>query len=92
MKVWFENTTPEQRGPIVAGIVLLGLVTPAVMITTLVVLGVLLVRLRRSHRIGIFQRAVLAGLALVHAAFWFARWALLNRLRRKLEPFDEPTG
>ena len=80
---WWEDTPPQQRGPFVAGIVTLGFLTPPIMITTLVVLAVLVLRLRRGRRIGIYQRSVLAGLFGVHLAFWLARWALLRGLRRR---------
>jgi len=43
-----------QRGPLVAGIVTLGLLTPPVMITTFVILVVLVSRLGRRRRIGIY--------------------------------------
>jgi hypothetical protein len=33
MAAWWEDTTPQQRGPLVAGIVTLGLLTPPVKIT-----------------------------------------------------------
>jgi len=78
MAAWWEDTTPQQRGPLVAGIVTLGLLTPPVMITTVAILVVLVSRLRRRRRIGIYQRGVLAGLFGVHLAFWLARWALLS--------------
>jgi hypothetical protein len=54
MAAWWEDTTPEQRGPLVGGIVTLGLLTLPVMITTFVILAVLVIRLRRRHRIGIY--------------------------------------
>lgn len=93
---WFEETTPEQRGPVVVGIVLLGLVALPLMLITVPVLAVLVVRLRRRARIGRLQRVALAGLAGVHAVFWFLRWELLRRLRRAMaevggEPGRGPT-
>ena len=54
MAVWWEDTTPRQRGPLVAGVVILGLLTPPVMITTFVILVVLVSRLGRRRRIGIY--------------------------------------
>ena len=90
MAAWWEDTTPQQRGPLVAGIVTLGLLTPPVMITTFVILVVLVVtRLRRRSRIGTYQRSVLAGLFGVHLAFWLARWALLKRLRQRTAAYVE---
>ena len=89
MAAWWEDTTPQRRGPLVAGIVTLGLLTPPVMITTVVILVVLVSRLRRRRRSGIYQRGVLAGLFGVHLAFWLARWALLRRLRRRTAAFVE---
>ena len=89
MAAWWEDTTPQQRGPLVAGVVTLGLLTPPVMITTFVILGVLVTRLRRRRRIGIYQRSVLAGLFGVHLAFWLARWALLKRLRQRTAAYVE---
>jgi hypothetical protein len=59
------------------------------MITTLVILAVLVIRLRRRRRIGIYQRSVLAGLVGVHLAFWLARWALLKRLRQRTAAYVE---
>ena len=89
MAAWWEDTTPQQRGPLVAGIVTLGLLTPPVMITTFVILVVLVSRLRRRRRIGIYQRGVLAGLFGVHLTFWLARWALLRRLRQRTAAYVE---
>jgi hypothetical protein len=86
---WWEDTTPQERGPLVVGIVTLGLLTPPVMITTLVILGVLVARLRRRRRIGVYQRSVITGLFGVHLAFWLARWMLLRRLRRRTSTYVE---
>ena len=86
---WWEDTTPQQRGPLVAGIVTLGLLTPPVMIAMFVILVVLIGRLRRRRRIGIYQRGVLAGLFGVHLTFWLARWALLRRLRQRTAAYVE---
>jgi hypothetical protein len=57
--------------------------TPPIMITTLVILAVLAIRLRKRRRIGIYQRSALAGLFGVHLVFWLARWALLKRIRQR---------
>ena len=78
MAAWWEDSTPQQRGPLVAGIVTLGLLTPPVMITTVVILAMLVIR-----HMGLYQRTVLVALFGVHLAFWFARWALLKRLRQR---------
>ena len=83
MAAWWEDSTPQQRGPLVAGIVTLGLLTPPVMITTLVILAMLVIRLRRRRHMGLYQRTVLVALFGVHLAFWFARWALLKRLSQR---------
>jgi len=58
------------------------------MITTFVILVVLVIRLRRRPRIGIYQRSVLAGLFCVHLAFWLARWAPLKRLRQRTAAYE----
>ena len=49
MAAWWEDTTPQQRGPLIAGIVTVGLLIPSVMITTFVILVVRVTRVTRGN-------------------------------------------
>jgi len=92
MAAWYEDTTPEQRGPLVGEIVILGLPAVPVMITTYVVLAVVVVRLLRHRRIGWLLRGLLACLFVVHVPLWLARWVLLKRLRQRTVGYVDSTG
>jgi hypothetical protein len=91
MVAWYEDTTPEQRGGLVGGIVVLGLLALPVMITTYLVLAVVVVQLLRHRRIGCLLRGGLACLFVVHVPLWLARWVLLKRLRQRTAGYVDST-
>jgi hypothetical protein len=84
VRAWFDRIPLEQRGPLVVGIMLLGLIVLPPMLITVVVLARLLVRLRQGRRSGTLHRVVRTGVGGLHVVFGLARRALMKRLRRAL--------
>lgn len=83
MQAWFDRTEPDERGPLVA-VVLLGLIAAPVMLFTVVVLGVALLRLVSGRGAGPLQRLLVAVVVGLQAVLQLVRWAVMRRLRKAM--------
>lgn len=92
MQAWFDGTEPDERGPLVAALVILGLIAAPVMLCTVVVLGVALLRLLKGRRVGQWQRLLLAIVVGLHMVLQLARRAVLRRLHKTLNNVESRSG
>jgi hypothetical protein len=88
MQAWFDRTEPDERGPLVA-VVLLGLIAAPVMLFTVVVLGVALLRLVSGRGAGPLQRLLVAVVGL-QVVLQLVRWAVMRRLRKAMGNVEAP--
>lgn len=87
-EAWFDATTPDERGPIVGAVVLLGLGTALLMPFTILVFVVVIIRTLSGRRGWLLQRLLVAAAVGLEAVLQIARWAVLRRLHEALADFE----